>query len=166
MDGATILKLVREIEVFEGLGALAQAYAARMRLAGMVLDVGGSGGGAAPAPRVARPIRRGRYELTTREREVLELLAVARSDGEIAEALFISKKTAAVHVGNIKGKLGADSRVGVVTIAMRLGLVPTPGASRNTPDTPPRRAIGLPARAGPTVATPTANEVPPWPLPE
>jgi len=66
------------------------------------------------------------YELTIREREVLELLAAGRSDGEIADALFISKKTAAVHVGNIKGKLGAESRVAIVTIAMRRGLVSTP----------------------------------------
>ena len=42
--------------------------------------------------------------------------------GQIAE-LFISKKTAAVHVGNIKGKLGASSRVEIVTIALRAGLV-------------------------------------------
>ena len=126
MEAATILTLVREIEVFEGLGALAQAYAVRMRLAGMVLDVGGSGG-AVTATHPSRPIRRGPYELTIREREVLELLAAGRSDAEIAEALFISKKTAAVHVGNIKGKLGAESRVAIVTIAMRRGLVSTPG---------------------------------------
>jgi DNA-binding CsgD family transcriptional regulator len=40
---------------------------------------------------------------------VLELVAFGRSNDQIAEALFISKKTAAVHVGNIKGKLGAES---------------------------------------------------------
>jgi DNA-binding NarL/FixJ family response regulator len=125
MEAATILTLVREIEVFEGLGALAQAYAVRMRLAGMVLDVGSSAGEASHA-KVTRPIHRGRYELTIREREVLELLAVGRSDGQIADALFISKKTAAVHVGNIKGKLGAGCRLEIVTIAMRTGLVATP----------------------------------------
>jgi WD40 repeat protein/DNA-binding CsgD family transcriptional regulator len=69
--------------------------------------------------------------LSTREREVLELLAVGRTDGEIAEALFISKKTASVHVANIKGKLGASTRVEIALIAERLGLVgdPTNGAS-------------------------------------
>ena len=126
MEAATILTLVREIEVFEGLGALAQAYAVRMRLAGMVLDVGGSGDSVSAMHAPRSPIRRGRYELTIREREVLELVAAGRSDGEIADALFISKKTAAVHVGNIKGKLGAESRVAIVTIAMRRGLVSTP----------------------------------------
>ncbi len=54
---------------------------------------------------------------------MLRLLATGRSDGQIAEELFISKKTAAVHVGNIKGKLGASSRVEIVTIALRTGLV-------------------------------------------
>jgi DNA-binding CsgD family transcriptional regulator len=126
MEAATILTLVREIEVFESLGALAQAYAVRMRLAGMVLDVGGSGHSVTAMHAPRSPIRRGRYELTIREREVLELVAAGRSDGEIADALFISKKTAAVHVGNIKGKLDAESRVAIVTIAMRRGLVSTP----------------------------------------
>jgi len=134
MDAATILNLVREIEVFEGLGALAQAYAVRIRLAGMVLDIGAPTAEAAAAPRPARAIPRGRHELTIREREVLELLAAGRSDGEIADALFISKKTAAVHVGNIKGKLGADSRVEIATLAMRRSLVPTPIRARNTSD--------------------------------
>ena len=67
--------------------------------------------------------RRSRHDLTPREREVLELLATGRSDGQIAQSLFISKKTAAVHVANIKGKLGASSRVEILTIAMRTGLV-------------------------------------------
>jgi DNA-binding CsgD family transcriptional regulator len=65
----------------------------------------------------------GRHELTAREREVLALLAAGQTDGQIAEALFISKKTAAVHVANIKGKLGANSRVEIVTMALGRGLV-------------------------------------------
>jgi DNA-binding CsgD family transcriptional regulator len=129
MDAATVLKLVSEIEVFEGLGALAQAYAVRMRLAGMVLDVGGVGDAVVPTSRPVRRIERGRYQLTIREREVLELLAAGRPDGEIADALFISKKTAAVHVSNIKAKLGADNRVEIVTIAMRRGLVAALGSA-------------------------------------
>jgi WD40 repeat protein/DNA-binding CsgD family transcriptional regulator len=61
--------------------------------------------------------------LSAREVEVVALLAVGRTDGEIANALFISKKTASVHVANIKGKLGASSRVEIALIAERLGLV-------------------------------------------
>jgi WD40 repeat protein/DNA-binding CsgD family transcriptional regulator len=61
--------------------------------------------------------------LSPREREVVALLAAGRSDGEIADQLFISKKTASVHVANIKGKLGASSRVEIALFAARLGLV-------------------------------------------
>jgi DNA-binding NarL/FixJ family response regulator len=61
--------------------------------------------------------------LTPREDEVLQLLAAGRSDGEIAEALYVSEKTAAVHVANIKGKLEARSRIDIVRKASRRGLV-------------------------------------------
>jgi DNA-binding NarL/FixJ family response regulator len=64
------------------------------------------------------PARGGRFNLTPREQEVLALVASGRSDGEIATALVISKKTASVHVANIKAKLGASSRVEVATIAL------------------------------------------------
>jgi predicted ATPase/DNA-binding CsgD family transcriptional regulator len=69
-----------------------------------------------PAP---TPERRGRFHLTPREQEVLALVASGMSDGEIAASLVISKKTASVHVANIKAKLGASSRVEVATIALR-----------------------------------------------
>ncbi len=74
----------------------------------------------------AGPVPRGRYDLTPREREVLVLVAAGRSDGEIAEALFISKKTASFHVAMIKGKLGARSRVEIATDAIGLGLIESP----------------------------------------
>jgi DNA-binding CsgD family transcriptional regulator len=60
--------------------------------------------------------------LTAREREVIRLVAAGWSDGEIAEQLFISRKTASVHVANIKGKLGAASRVEIAMLAARMGL--------------------------------------------
>ena len=56
-------------------------------------------------------------DLTPREREVLALLAEGRSDGEIAERLYISPKTASVHVASIKAKLEAESRVQLVLLA-------------------------------------------------
>jgi ATP/maltotriose-dependent transcriptional regulator MalT len=60
--------------------------------------------------------------LTQREREVLQLLADGRSNPQIAEALFISRKTASVHVSNILGKLGVASRGEAAAVAHRLGL--------------------------------------------
>jgi predicted ATPase/DNA-binding CsgD family transcriptional regulator len=72
-----------------------------------------------PAP---TPARRGRFDLTPREQQVLALVASGMSDGEIATALVISKKTVSVHVANIKAKLGASSRVEVATIALRESL--------------------------------------------
>ncbi len=65
-----------------------------------------------------------RFGLTEREREVLLLLAAGRSNPEIAQALFISAKTASVHVSNILAKLGVSGRVEAAAVAHRLGFVP------------------------------------------
>jgi len=64
--------------------------------------------------------------LSARELQVLELVAAGRTNGEIAEVLFISRKTASVHVTHILGKLGVPSRVAAAAIALRLGLVDVP----------------------------------------
>ena len=50
------------------------------------------------------------------------LLAAGRSNPQIAQALFISPKTASVHVSNILAKLGVDSRVEAAAVAHRLGV--------------------------------------------
>jgi DNA-binding NarL/FixJ family response regulator len=60
--------------------------------------------------------------LTPREAEVLALVAVGRSNRQIAQALFISPKTASVHVSNILAKLGVATRVEAAAVAHRLGL--------------------------------------------
>ncbi|MET9761039.1 AAA family ATPase [Streptomyces sp. NPDC006372] len=68
--------------------------------------------------------------LTAREQEVLRLLALGRSNRRIGEELFISGKTASVHVSNILAKLGASSRGEAVAVAYREGLIaPEPSAS-------------------------------------
>jgi DNA-binding CsgD family transcriptional regulator len=64
--------------------------------------------------------------LTRREHDVLERVTQGRSNREIAADLFISEKTASVHVSNIKAKLGANGRAEIAAIAVRLGLVPEP----------------------------------------
>jgi DNA-binding NarL/FixJ family response regulator len=66
--------------------------------------------------------------LTSREREVLRLIAAGRSNREIASVLFIAPKTASVHVSNILGKLGAASRTEAAAIAYREGLTSQPSA--------------------------------------
>jgi len=61
--------------------------------------------------------------LTPREREVLRLLALGLSNAEIAEQLFITKRTVQNHVSTIYGKLGLDSRTEAVLYAIRHGIV-------------------------------------------
>jgi len=61
--------------------------------------------------------------LTPREQEVLELLAQGRTNRQIGAELFISEKTASVHVSNILGKLAVSSRGEAVAAARGRGLV-------------------------------------------
>ncbi len=61
--------------------------------------------------------------LTSREREVLALVAEGYTNRRIAESLFISESTAGVHVSNILGKLGVATRTEAATVATRLGLL-------------------------------------------
>ena len=72
---------------------------------------------AAPIAAAAAP------RLTTRELEVLRLLADGLGQDEIAERLFISTKTVATHIDHILGKLGVRSRAQAVAVAFRDQLV-------------------------------------------
>ncbi len=62
---------------------------------------------------------------TPRETEVLALLARGRTNRQIGRELYISEKTASVHVSNILAKLGAGSRTEAVAVAASRGLLPT-----------------------------------------
>ncbi|MFJ2768174.1 AAA family ATPase [Streptomyces sp. NPDC087300] len=66
--------------------------------------------------------------LTSRERDVLRLVAVGRSNRQIAEELFISPKTASVHVSNILAKLSVTGRGEAAALAHRLRLFPVESA--------------------------------------
>ncbi|MFJ3492460.1 helix-turn-helix transcriptional regulator [Streptomyces sp. NPDC086091] len=73
---------------------------------------------------VAAPVERaGAAGLTAREQEVLRLLAEGRSNRQIGETLFITGKTASVHVSHILAKLGASTRTEAVSVAHRDGLL-------------------------------------------
>jgi DNA-binding NarL/FixJ family response regulator len=61
--------------------------------------------------------------LTNREREVLRWLALGSSNDEIAEKLFITRRTVQNHVSNIYDKLGLASRAETVLYAIRQGIV-------------------------------------------
>lgn len=60
--------------------------------------------------------------LTPREAEILALVASGRTNRQIGEELFVSDKTASVHVSNILRKLGVKSRVDAAAVAQRLGI--------------------------------------------
>jgi DNA-binding CsgD family transcriptional regulator len=66
----------------------------------------------------------GDSELSGRELEVAALLADGLTNAQIAERLFIARKTAAVHVSNILAKLGMRSRTEIATWAVRQGMSP------------------------------------------
>ncbi len=62
------------------------------------------------------------YALTARELEVLALVAQGRTNPQIGEMLFISEKTASVHVSNILRKLSVSNRGEAAALALRKGL--------------------------------------------
>lgn len=62
-------------------------------------------------------------ELSSREQEVLELLAKGMSNRSIAETLYISDKTVKNHVSNILKKLSVEDRTQAVIVSLKRGLV-------------------------------------------
>jgi DNA-binding CsgD family transcriptional regulator len=94
------------LATFEDLGAGTDADAA----AALLRELG---------VKAARAGPRGLGTLTKREREVLSLLGEGLSNPEIAERLFISRKTVEHHVARILSKLGLRSRAGAAVEAVR-----------------------------------------------
>jgi DNA-binding CsgD family transcriptional regulator/tetratricopeptide (TPR) repeat protein len=111
-DGAA-QRLRRAAELADQLGAhpLSEEIGMLARSARIALRAGNGDG---PAPH--------RLGLTPREFEVLRLVSAGRSNPEIAAELFISAKTASVHVSNILAKLGVSSRGEAAAAAHRLRL--------------------------------------------
>ncbi|MFD9445134.1 response regulator [Streptomyces sp. NPDC060006] len=69
----------------------------------------------------------GLASLTSRERDVLVLVAEGRSNQQIADELVISERTARTHVSNVLRKLRLTSRTQAALLAVRQGLVPPKG---------------------------------------
>ncbi|WP_146765971.1 helix-turn-helix transcriptional regulator, partial [Micromonospora noduli] len=113
----TAAAVTEATEIGRRLGAtpLVEAAATLARRVGLR---GAAGGGA------------GADLLTAREREVLRLVAEGHSNSRIAERLFISPKTASVHVSRIIAKLGVTNRVEAAALAHRLGLLTETAAPR------------------------------------
>jgi DNA-binding CsgD family transcriptional regulator/tetratricopeptide (TPR) repeat protein len=112
-DGA-VQRLRRAAELANELGArpLREEIGVVARNSRTVLDADGS----------IEPYRPLRLGLTARESEVLRLVAEGRSNPEIAAELYISRKTASVHVSNILAKLGVTSRGEAAAAAHKLHL--------------------------------------------
>lgn len=66
-------------------------------------------------------------QISEREREILRLVAKGATNQQIAQELSISVNTVKVHLRNIFGKIGANSRTEATVFAMQMGLVSLPG---------------------------------------
>ncbi|MFF3908660.1 AAA family ATPase [Streptomyces sp. NPDC001848] len=122
---AELLRLAGAVADHLGARPLADAVALLARRARLTLT---------RAPRAAALDPAESLGLTNRERDVLRLVAVGRSNRQIAEELFISPKTASVHVSNILAKLGVAGRGEAAAVAHRLRLFPA--------EAPPVQAAG------------------------
>ncbi|MFF7973677.1 AAA family ATPase [Streptomyces sp. NPDC007905] len=116
----------RALELLRLAGAVAEHLGARP-LAGAVARLAqrarlALAGSPRPALTPADPAQA--LGLTSRERDVLRLVSAGRTNRQIAEELFISPKTASVHVSNILSKLGVSGRGEAAAVAHRLGLFP------------------------------------------
>ncbi len=65
-------------------------------------------------------------ELTHRETQVLQLVAAGHQSQEVADLLFLSKRTIDFHLGKVFSKLSVSNRTQAVFVASRLGILPDP----------------------------------------
>ncbi|GIK74168.1 MAG: DNA-binding response regulator [Chloroflexota bacterium] len=106
--------LLKNVSGAELANAIRAAHAGRMTLSSEATEV--------LVHAAAHPIVPA-DDLTEREREVLTLMVDGLSNQEIADRLFLSLGTVKFHAGNIYSKLGVDSRVAAVTLAIQRRLV-------------------------------------------
>ena len=102
----------------------AQPLLARIRTLGRAARLNLAAVGLADVPPGPVADTTAALDLTERELQVLSLLAAGLTNREIAQKLFISQRTAGVHVSHILSKLGVPNRVMAAAAAQRLGLPP------------------------------------------
>jgi two-component system, NarL family, response regulator LiaR len=148
MDGITAIKTIRRdfpgVEVIALTSVLEDASVVNAIRAGaigyLLKDTGAdelrraikaaAGGKVQLSPEAAERLMReirapeSPEKLTERETDVLRLLALGKTNKEIASTLHISETTAKSHVSNILAKLGVPSRTQAALYAARIGLVP------------------------------------------
>ena len=124
--------------VLEAITAGARAYlelTADPQMVRMAIEVVTSGSIWAPRRILSKLIDRllkvpdssltnGAPHLTSREKEVLELILLARSNREIARHLGIEERTVKAHVGRLLRKTGSDNRIELSMCAIHRPLVP------------------------------------------
>jgi DNA-binding NarL/FixJ family response regulator len=72
--------------------------------------------------------RRGEFNLTQREHDILALLSEGRANRDIAQHLYLSEKTVKAHLAAIFRKLGVTNRTQAAMMAVQMGVGPVPGA--------------------------------------
>jgi two-component system, NarL family, response regulator LiaR len=113
LQAGAIGYLLKNVTAADLARAIRAAYAGKMTLSCEATEV------------LAQSVTRSMpaNELTEREREVLCLIVKGLSNNEIAERLYISLGTVKFHISNIFMKLGVESRVEAVTLALHQHLV-------------------------------------------
>jgi DNA-binding CsgD family transcriptional regulator len=113
--------LARVLTTAEALQATPLSVAARSLARLARLDVSGQGNGTTPTGDEDRSDPLAHAGLTPREVDVLQLVVRGHTNRQIAEDLYISDKTASVHVTNVMRKLQVDSRFAAADLARRVG---------------------------------------------
>ncbi len=97
-----------------------------------------------PGAALAHGEARRKYTLTPRERAILRLAAVGKSNGDIAQTLDLADGTVRNHISNIYAKLGVETREAAVQAAHQLRELPKPDAQlRHELRTPLHSLLGL-----------------------
>ena len=114
LQAGAVAYLQKNVSAAELAGAIRAAHAGRMTLSSEAAQVLAQSATQPPTPPNA---------LTERERDVLELLVAGLNNQEIAQRLVVSLGTVKFHVSNIYQKLGVDSRVAAVKLALERKLI-------------------------------------------